>query len=109
MDKRKHGGRLFALEEQTATRAAISAIVTDTQAPRPRPEIRGLLMDLLVAKLEASRAVADAARAAMASPAWLSRQSAEGVATLADYLDRSAFALGDRLAGSAQEVRRDEP
>lgn len=108
--------RVGGLEGQAAAYGEAAAIVTEARRPRTREEIGGLLIDLLAAKLEASRAVADAARAAMQSPAWLARQSAEGVATLADYLDRSAFALGDRLAGAAtvatqksEEGSHDEP
>jgi hypothetical protein len=65
--------------------------------------IGGLLLELLAAKLQASQAIAQAAQ----SPAWLERQSAADLATLGEYLDRSAFALGDRLATAAQQQRAD--
>lgn len=56
--------------------------------------IGGLLLDLLAAKLKASQAIARAAQ----DPAWLDKQSAADLAALGEYLDRSALALGDRLA-----------
>jgi transposase-like protein len=60
--------------------------------------IGGLLLELLAAKLKASQAIAQAA----SDPAWLDRQSAADLAALGEYLDRSAFSLGDRLATAAQ-------
>lgn len=66
-------------------------------------EIGRLLLELLAAKLKASQAIAEAA----SDPAWLDRQSAADLAALGEYLDRSAFSLGDRLATAAQQ--RAEP
>jgi transposase-like protein len=65
--------------------------------------IGALILDLLRAKLQASQAIATAAK----NPAWLDRQSAADLATLGEYLDRSAFALGDRLAGQPGGDRSD--
>lgn len=92
--------RVAALEDRSAAHDTAIAIIADARAPRARPELRELLLDLLAAKLEASRAVADAARAALNNPAWLARQDAAGLEALGAYLDRSAFNLGDRLAGT---------
>lgn len=108
MHKRKTLTRVSALEGKAIAHDQAAVIIGEARPQRSREAIGELLLDLLAAKLEASRAVADAARAAMNNPAWLARQSAEGVTTLADYLDRSAFALGDRLAGAAQEAPVDE-
>jgi hypothetical protein len=65
--------------------------------------IGGLLLELLAAKLKASQAIAAAAQ----RPEWLERQSAADLAALGEYLDRSAFSLGDRLATAAQQQRAD--
>lgn len=65
--------------------------------------IGGVLLELLAAKLKASQAVAVAAQ----NKEWLARQSAADLAALGEYLDRSAFALGDRLATAAQQQRAD--
>lgn len=77
------------------------------QAVRPRAEaqqiaIGELVLDLLRAKLEASQAIATAAR----EPAWLARQTAADLAALGEYFDRTALAFGDRLAGAGE---RDAP
>jgi hypothetical protein len=66
-------------------------------------QIGALILDLLRAKLQASQAIA----AAATNPAWLDRQSAADLAVLGEYLDRSAFALGDRLAGQPGGDRTD--
>jgi hypothetical protein len=107
MGTAKRTARLAALEEQgevTTQAAAIVAQATGARPPITRDRIGVLLLDLLAAKLEASKAVADAARAALQNPAWLARQDAGSVATLAAYLDESAFALGDRLAAAPHIV-----
>jgi hypothetical protein len=100
MGTANRGARLAALEGQAEAHAEAAQIVAAAAAPARREQIGVLLMELLAAKLQASKAVADAARAAMQNPAWLARQNAGDVATLAAYLDESAFALGDRLSGS---------
>jgi hypothetical protein len=59
-----------------------------------------LVLDLLAAKLEASAAIARAA----SDPAWLERQSPAELAALGQWLDSTAFAIGDRLAGSTPDT-----
>jgi hypothetical protein len=82
-------------------------VTPDVTLPTPQigapHEIGRLLLDLLAAKLEASKAIAQAAR----NPTWLAQQSAADLAQLGEYLDRSAFSLGDRLATAAQQQRAD--
>jgi hypothetical protein len=63
-----------------------------------------LIVDLLRAKLEASQAIARAAR----NPEWLAKQSAADLAALGGYLDSTAFAIGDRLAGAATSPDADD-
>ena len=53
------------------------------------------ILDLLRAKLKASQAIAEA----VSDPDWLTRQSAAELAALGQWLDGTAFAIGDRLAG----------
>jgi transposase-like protein len=60
-----------------------------------KQHIGELVLDLLRAKLEASAAIAKAA----SDPDWLARQSGAELATLGSWLDATAFAIGDRLAG----------
>lgn len=60
-------------------------------------QIGELVLELLRAKLEASAAIAEAAR----DPDWLKQQPASELAALGQWLDASAFAIGDRLAGAA--------
>jgi hypothetical protein len=96
--------RLEALEEQAEGHAEAAQIVAQAAPSDPRERIGVLLVELLAAKLQASKAVADFARAALQNPAWVARQDAAGVATLATYLDESAFALGDRLAAAPHIV-----
>lgn len=67
--------------------------------------IGDLIIDLLAAKLEASRAIAHAA----SDPAWLQRQPAAELAALGDWLDASALAIGDRLAGRAGGTGPSDP
>lgn len=59
-------------------------------------QIGAIVLDLLRAKLEASISIAEAAQ----DPAWRARQSAAELAAFGEWLDRTAFALGDRLAGA---------
>ncbi len=56
------------------------------------------ILDLLRAKLQASQAIAEA----VADPDWLQRQSAAELAALGQWLDGTAFAIGDRLAGGSR-------
>lgn len=56
-----------------------------------------IIFDLLAAKLEASEAIAKAA----SDPTWITRQSGSELAALGEWLDSTAFAIGDRLAQRA--------
>jgi transposase-like protein len=79
-------------------------------APTPYPTARrptleaqqqhigAIVLDLLRAKLEASAAIA---YHATHNRAWLEKQSAAELATLGQWLDSTALAIGDRLAGAA--------
>lgn len=79
--------------------------VSETQHVAPAPvrptierqqaEIGALVLDLLAAKLKASQAIAEAA----SDQAWLKQQAASELAALGEWLDTTAFAIGDRLAG----------
>ena len=78
------------------------APIAPSVAPIVRPRIEAqqrqigeLVLDLLRSKLEASQAIAEQAR----DPAWRARQSAAELATFGAWLDSTAFAIGDRLAG----------
>lgn len=71
----------------------------DVPARKPTLEaqhasIGATVLDLLQAKLKASQALA----VAVSDPEWLKRQSAAELAALGQWLDGSAFAIGDRLA-----------
>ena len=79
---------------------AVPAVPAAVPIVKPKLEARqrefgALILDLLRAKLEASRAIAQAA----SNPQWLAEQPAAELAVLGQWLDASAFALGDRLAG----------
>jgi hypothetical protein len=63
-----------------------------------------LVVDLLAAKLEASEAIAKAA----SRPEWIDRQSGSELAALGEWLDSTAFAIGDRLAQRADRNASDE-
>jgi hypothetical protein len=67
---------------------------------RQQHQIGELILDLLAAKLQASTAIAKAA----SDETWLRSQSGSELAALGEWLDTTAFAIGDRLAG-----RRSEP
>ena len=69
-------------------------------------QIGELVIDLLRAKLEASSAIAYHARH---NPAWLDKQSASELAAFGQWLDATAFAIGDRLAGAAPRDDSDDP
>ena len=84
----------------------VTADVTPVTAPEPsrRPALEAqkahigeTILDLLRAKLKASQALAEA----VSDPNWIRRQPAAELATLGQWLDSTAFAIGDRLAGSA--------
>ena len=66
---------------------------------RQKTEIGNAVLDLLRAKFDASRAIAEAVK----DPAWLKRQRASELATLGQWLDATALAIGDRLAGGSSE------
>lgn len=76
-------------------------VVAETQ----QRQFGELVLDLLRRKLEASEAIARAA----SDPAWIRRQTAAELATLGQWLDTSAFAIGDRLAGGRAGDAGDEP
>lgn len=57
--------------------------------------IGDLVIDLLRSKLEASAAIARAA----ANPKWIAKREAHELVAIGEWLDRTALALGDRLAG----------
>jgi hypothetical protein len=59
-----------------------------------RTQIGDQILALLVAKLEASAAIARA----VSNPQWLAAQSGSDLAALGEWLDSTAFAIGDRLA-----------
>lgn len=71
-------------------------------APIVRPSLEAqqrqigeIILDLLAAKLEASAALARA----VSDPEWLAKQSGSELAAIGGYLDSTAIAIGDRLAG----------
>jgi transposase-like protein len=105
--------RSWAHRLPPATRDATTVADDATVAPlvaRPREQARERqigerILELLEAKIKASAAIARAA----SNPAWLDRQSAAELAELGSWLDHSAFALGDRLAGRGHtDTDRDE-
>lgn len=98
--------RLVVAPERNATAVATSDATCNATVTAPivqptviarRRNFQEIVFDLLCAKLEASEALARAAT----NPEWLSRQTAADVATLGQWLDQSALALGDRLANAA--------
>jgi len=62
-------------------------------------EIGTLVIDLLAAKLKASAAIAKATE----DTTWMGKQSAAELAEFGAWLDSTAFAIGDRLAGRSQQ------
>lgn len=78
-----------------ATGNATPATVQRPAIERQQAEIGALVLDLLAAKLRASEAIAKAAT----DEAWLKQQPASELAALGQWLDDTAFAIGDRLAG----------
>jgi hypothetical protein len=95
--------RSWKLREVQATALQARATEHATTIATQRERIGDLVIDLLRAKLEASQAIAKAAQ----NTAWIDRQSAADLAEFGDWLDRSAFAIGDRLAGRSQPA--DDP
>jgi hypothetical protein len=82
-----------------------SPVTPVTPAPVVKPAIEAqhqrigeLVLELLSTKLEASQAVA---RAAL-DPEWRNRQTAAELAAFGAWLDSTAFAIGDRLAGRVE-------
>jgi hypothetical protein len=93
--------RSWKLRFATPTATPIATNATPIIRPsieRQQLEIGTLVLDLLRSKLEASAAIAKAA----SDPAWIVRQSGSELATLGEWLDTTAFAIGDRLAGRNQ-------
>jgi transposase-like protein len=84
------------------TKTVTSPVTVQPKVIAQQIAIGELILDLLRAKLQASAAIAEAAR----NPAWLAEQPAAELAALGQWLDASAFAIGDRLAGA---VRPTEP
>ena len=99
--KRRLSGEPATDRASDATNDASLQVVT-VRRPRPlsvtQDLIAELIYDLLAAKMEASIAIARVVN----NPAWLATQTPEGLAELGEYLDRTAFAMLDRLA-RAQE------
>lgn len=62
---------------------------------RQHQQIGELVLDLLAAKLKASAEIAKAA----SDPDWRAKQSGSELAAFGEWLDATAFAIGDRLAG----------
>lgn len=89
---------------KSATDTATVATLRPGQLETQKAHIGGAVLDLLRAKLKASQAIAEAAT----DPAWLRRQSASELAALGQWLDGTAFAIGDRLAGGAPGDAADE-
>lgn len=81
--------------------APTSAPVQKPAIERQQQAIGAIILDLLRAKLEASRAIAQAAN----DPAWIKLQPAAELAVFGQWLDASAFAIGDRLASASQPAR----
>lgn len=71
------------------------APVARPQVARQQAEIGALVLDLLAAKFRASEAIAKA----VTDEAWLKQQPASELAALGEWLDATALAIGDRLAG----------
>lgn len=85
----------------------VTADVTGSPIVKPAVEaqkqhIGELVLDLLRSKLEASAAIAQQA----SDSAWRFKQSGPELAAFGEWLDATAFAIGDRLAGG--RVRSDE-
>lgn len=91
--------------------APIAAPVTPAPPPvqlekiRQQNRIGELVLELLAAKLEASKAVAKQATDAE----WRRSQRAGELATFGQWLDSTALALGDRLAGGARRADDADP
>jgi len=86
----------------------VSRPVTRPRVEAQQREIGALILDLLAAKLEASAALARAA----SDPEWLRKQRGSELAALGAYLDATALAIGDRLAGGgggADSAAGDDP
>ena len=88
---------------------AVTAVTP--QQPKSRSAIEqqqlrigALILDLLEAKLKASQAIAETALNAE----WRSRYSPAELAELGQWLDSTAFAIGDRLAGAASRHAHDD-
>lgn len=69
-----------------------------------KAHIGELVLDLLRSKLEASQALAEAVR----DPTWIRRQPASELAALGQWLDATAMAIGDRLAGASGDAEGPE-
>ena len=89
----------------------VTKTVTSNVTVRPALEaqqraIGALVLDLLSAKLQASEAIAKAAL----DPEWRNRQPAAELAAFGAWLDSTAFAIGDRLAGrsAARDASADD-
>lgn len=68
-----------------------------------KQNISETILKLLTSKLLASQRIADAA-----TTEWLQNQTARDVAELGEWLDRTAFAMLDRLVGAQRRAERDD-
>lgn len=89
--------------EDVTPDVTVSRPVTRPRVEAQQREIGALILDLLAAKLEASAALARAA----SDPEWLRKQRGSELAALGAYLDATALAIGDRLAGGSSGGRAD--
>jgi hypothetical protein len=87
------------------TRYVAGDVAPVTPAPIRQPTLEAekayigeAVLDLLRAKLKASQAIADAA----SDPEWIRKQPAAELAVLGQWLDATASAIGDRLAGAGE-------
>lgn len=87
---------------RTATEHATEHATRNATIARPMVEaqqhaIGVIILDLLAAKLQASAAIA---RIATSNPEWVWKQSGSELAAFGQWLDNTALAIGDRLAGT---------
>jgi transposase-like protein len=83
--------------EDVTPDVTVSHRVTRPREEARQREIGALILDLLAAKLEASAALART----VSDPEWLRKQRGSELAALGSYLDTTALAIGDRLAGGS--------
>jgi transposase-like protein len=86
--------RRYIATEDAPMHPPVARLVRPT-VDAQKAHIGETILDLLRAKLKASQAIAEA----VSDPDWLVRQRAAALAALGLWLDGTAFAIGDRLAG----------